>query len=91
MLLELLSYCFDWGHSWLVSLYLLWGIRVDELSVDTLGFRGQFGLRHGLVFLTGKPEGQVLLTELRAQEPAERLQAHWEHKGGKSTEFVRWL
>lgn len=57
--------------------HLTRSIGVDELVVDVLGFGWQFRCGWVLVFFARQPELQVLLAELRTQEPAESLNAHW--------------
>lgn len=74
--------CFNspWSRVSVLVSHLPRSIRVDELVVDVLGSRRQAGPGCALVLFTGQPELQVLLAELGAQEPAERLDARCTQK-----------
>lgn len=71
------------------STNLLWGVRVDELAVDTTSLGLLQSWRGNPVVLTGQPELQVLLTKLWTQEPTERLQSSW--KRSKQDETLLYV
>lgn len=58
-----------------VYVNLSWRLHVDELLVDLVGFGSQFGgVLNLLVVLTGHPELDVLIAELRLQKGPEHHQ-----------------
>lgn len=71
-------------------IYLLWGLGFNEDSIHLLGFGDEPGIRvDGLVFLTGQPELNVLLTELCSEELRKRL--HSIYSGEKNILFNETL